>query len=138
MSILIRALSIRDSHSIAQIFFDAVHVGTQHLYRPDQRLAWAGDAPDPDAWREKLNGVTGFVAEVDGEPAGFMTIDDTGLIDYAFVAPSASRKGVGQALYKAVEDQARSFGAQILTTHASKAAKPFFSAMAGPSRKIKP
>jgi putative acetyltransferase len=126
MSITIRPLSVADSHSIAQIFFDAIQLGTRHFYDAGQRNAWAGDAPDPDRWRQKLSGLTGFVAEVDGEAAGFMTIDKTGLIDFAFVAPSAARKGVGRALYEAVEGKARSLDATLLTTHASKAAKPFF------------
>lgn len=126
MSIAIRPLSVADSDAIAEIFFDAVHLGTRDLYDSRQRNAWAGDVPDPDGWRQKLNGLTGFVAEVDGKAAGFMTIDNTGLIDFAFVAPFAARKGVGRALYEAVEDKARSLDATILTTHASKAAKPFF------------
>ena len=126
MSIAIRPLSSADSDAIAQIFFDAVHLGTRQLYDCGQRQAWAGDAPDPDGWRQKLKVLTGFVAEVDGMAAGFMTIDETGLIDFAFVAPFAARKGVGRALYEAVEDKARSLDATNLTTHASKAAKPFF------------
>ncbi len=99
MSVAIRPLSVADSDAIAQMFFDAVHLGTRDLYDSRQRNAWAGDVPDPAGWRQKLNGLTGFVAEVDSKAAGFMTIDDTGLIDFAFVAPFAARKGIGRALY---------------------------------------
>lgn len=126
MQITTRPLLVDDSRAVARIFFDAVHVGTKDLYDADQRLAWGGDAPDPELWRHRITHLIGYVAEIDGTPAGFMTIDGAGLIDFAFVAPSASGKGVGRALYEAVENRARSLGATTLMTHASKAAKPFF------------
>lgn len=126
MAITVRPLCVEDSHDVARIFFEAVQVGTNELYSDEQRSAWGGNTPDPDGWRLKLPGLIGYVAEEDGRPVGFMTIDATGLIDFAFVAPSAARKGVGRILYRAIEDRARSLGARTLTTHASWAARPFF------------
>jgi len=71
--------------------------------------------------------MAGFVAMQGDTPVGFMTIDRTGLIDLAFVAPDMARQGIGAQLYEAVEDRARSLGVSLLTTDASKAAKPFFT-----------
>ena len=68
----------------------------------------------------------GFAAERDGQLVDFMTIDATGYIDLAFVAPQAHGQGVGWRLYAAVEARARKLGATVLTTEASHVARPFF------------
>jgi len=122
----IRPLEAGDALHAARIFFEAVHKGTKDHYTPDQRRAWAGESIDHDAWRLRLAGQIGFVAEQNGTAVGFMTIDATGYIDFAFVQPSAAGSGVGKMIYRAVEQKARELGAPFLTTNASKAAKPFF------------
>ncbi len=122
----IRPLREDDAPHAARIFFCAVHEGTRAHYSFAQRMAWGRDRVDPEAWRQRLAGMTGFVAERKGEPVGFMTIDATGYIDLAFVLPSAAGTGVGWQLYRAVERKARDLGASVLTTEASKVARPFF------------
>ncbi len=124
--IAIRPLTVADAAAVARIFFCAVHEGTRDHYSFEQRLAWGGEEVSPDAWRARLEGVTGFVAELAGEPVGFMTIDASGYIDLAFVLPSMAGTGVGYRLYGSVEAKARELGARVLTTNASKTAKPFF------------
>ena len=125
-AVTLRALRLDDAPQLAEIFFQAVQVGTKDFYDEAQRRAWGGDAPDPDAWLKKLEAVTGFVAEAEGQAVGFMTIDANGYIDLAFVRPGHAGLGVGRLLYGAVEERARSLGATHLTVAASKAAKPFF------------
>ncbi|WP_453961487.1 GNAT family N-acetyltransferase [Amorphus suaedae] len=122
----IRPLDPGDADHLARIFFCAVHEGTRDHYSFAQRMAWAGPTVDLDAWRHRVGGLTGFVAERDGEPIGFMTIDAEGYVDLAFVLPSAAGSGVGWRLHEAVEAKARALGAQEMTTQASKAARPFF------------
>lgn len=124
--LVIRPLAVDDAAAVARIFFCAVHEGTREHYSYTQRLAWGGEEVSPDAWRARLEGVTGFVAELEGEPVGFMTIEASGYIDFAFVLPSMAGAGVGFRLYEAVETKARAFEARELTTNASKPARPFF------------
>lgn len=100
--------------------------GTRAHYTEAQRRAWAGEAPDPQGWRDRLWGVEGFAAEEEGRLVGFMTLAGTGYIDLAFVAPAALGRGVGWQLYRAVEARARELGASVLTTDASRMARPFF------------
>lgn len=126
--ITIRKLGVADAPHAARIYFCAIYEGTRAHYSFAQRRAWAGDRVDPQAWRERLAGQFGFVAERDGEPVGFMTIDSGGYIDLAFVLPSEAGTGVGRQLYRAIEQKAAALGAGVLTTHASKAARPFFEA----------
>ena len=125
---LIRIHTIRnhDAPIMTKIFFDAVHHGTQNYYTHEQRRAWGSDALIPERWRHRVNSMIGFMAEANGLPIGFITIDPEGFIDLAFVSPSALRKGVGWQLYKVVEEKALNLGALVLSTEASMAARPFF------------
>ena len=123
----IRPLVPGDYSHAGRIFFCAVHEGTRTVYSLRQRLAWAGESIDLAWWRARMAGMQGFVAEAEGEPVGFMTIDAAGYVDLAFVLPSCARRGVGARLLGAVEDWARARGVARLTTHASLAATPFFA-----------
>lgn len=126
MEICIRPLADDDYAAAARIFFCAVHEGTRSAYTYPQRLAWGGQAIDLDRWQARIKTLTGFVAEQDGEPVGFMTIDASGYVDLAFVLPSAMGQGVGKALLAAVEAWAKENGALHLSTAASLVARPFF------------
>lgn len=125
-NIKIRALRDDDGEAAGIIFFDAVHQGAAAHYTRAQRIAWAGEHPNPLGWRTRLVGVEGFVAKIAGALVGFMTIDAKGYIDLAFVRPEVAGSGVGWRLYEAVEARAQELGALRLTTEASKTAKPFF------------
>ncbi len=123
---VIRPLHPEDATMAAQVVFDAVREGTRGHYTEAQRRAWAGEAPDPQGWRNRLKGMEGFAAEQEGRLLGFMTIDAAGFVDLAFVAPAALGRGVGWQLHRAVEARARKLGASMLTTEASRMARPFF------------
>ena len=122
----IRPLAPDDYSSVGRIFFCAVHEGTRTVYSYQQRLAWGGEAIDLDRWKARVANLSGFVAEADGEPIGFITIDHTGYVDLVFVLPSASGIGVGRTLLNAAEQWAINKGATDLTTEASLFAHPFF------------
>lgn len=126
MMIETRHIRPEDYADVGRIFFCAVHEGTNHVYSLAQRTAWGGLTIDLPRWKERLTTLAGFVAEVDGEPVGFITVDLTGYIDLAFVLPSAARKGVGSALLARAEHLAFIQGATDLTAAASLAARPFF------------
>lgn len=123
----LRDFQPEDAAAVAQVFFDAVHLGTGGLYTPAQKTAWAGDAPWPDAWRARLRGVTCKLAVQEGTVVGFMSLDETGLIDVAFTAPQVAGTGVGWRLYEAIEARARHQGIRRLRTEASLSARPFFA-----------
>ncbi len=125
-NVIIREFREKDAAAVAQVYFDAVHEGTSDFYSAEQRQAWGGEEPDPSFWLERLRPMIALIAELDGEPVGFMTIDATGLIDLAFVSPSVVGSGVGWRLYTSVENKARELGAKRLHTEASLKARPFF------------
>lgn len=122
----IRPLAADDYRAVGRIFFCAVHEGTRRAYSYVERLAWAGDTIDLDRWKARVEAFSGFVAEIDSEPVGVMTIDLTGYVELAYVLPSATKQGVGTALLSAAERWAKGRGATRLTTEASLIARPFF------------
>lgn len=126
LPLTIRPLHPDDAPLAARVFFDAVRESTKEHYTEAQRRAWTGELPGPESWRDRLTGTAGFAAEEGGRLLGFMTINGTGYIDLAFVAPTALGQGVGWRLYCAVEAKARELGASVLTTEASRMARPFF------------
>lgn len=116
----LRALRPSDSDEAAQVFFDAVMHGTAAHYSLAQRQAWAGPAPDPEGWRHKFSGINGVAADQDGRLIGFMTLDQQGYIDLAFVSPDHAGRGVGRQLYTVIKSQARQNGLACLTTEAQR------------------
>lgn len=126
IQIHIRPLAPDDYSSVGRIFFCAVHEGARSAYSYPQRLAWGGETIDLDRWKERVATLSGFVAEAEGEPIGFITIDRVGYVDLAFVLPSATGRGVGRTLLNAAEQWAIDRGATCLTTEASLVAQPFF------------
>jgi putative acetyltransferase len=125
------ALSIRrfrpeDTATTARLFHDAVHRGTRAFYTQAQREAWAPAVPQTESWHERLIGQSVFVAELEGEIAGFMTLRGDGYIDLAFVAPDLTRRGIARELYRAIEAEAAGMDLRRLYAHASHVARPFF------------
>ncbi|MEJ2036738.1 MAG: GNAT family N-acetyltransferase [Maritimibacter sp.] len=126
MTIEIRPLHVGDFADVGRIFFCAIYEGTRHVYTLDERRAWAGPTINLDHWKDRLQTLTGFIAEINEDPVGFMTIDKSGYIDLSFVSPSCAGQGIGGALLKRVELWASENGASELSTAASLAARPFF------------
>ncbi len=125
----IRDFTPEDAASCAQIFYDAVHLGTKEYYSPQQQNAWASQIPETGKWSKRLLGQQTLVAHKGKKSVGFMTLASTGYIDLAFVAPQYTGQGVGRYLYQSIEQRARQAQLPRLHTQASRAAKPFFEKM---------
>ena len=65
---------------------------------------------DPGAWARKRRSRPTWVAEVDGEAAGFADLEENGHLDMMFVDPRFQRLGVATALLDGVLAQARALG----------------------------
>lgn len=122
----IRPFREEDVQATAAVFFKAVRDGTKDHYTEEQRTAWAPKLPPDDVWHTRLTGQTVFVAEIDGIVVGFMSLTESGLIDLAFVHPDYMRRGISDALYKAILAIAKSRGLTTLATEASHPARRFF------------
>lgn len=126
MTVHVRLYGKADTQALAELFFDAVRMGTKEFYSREQREAWAPTVPDTVNWGRRLEEVTTFIAEQSGDIAGFMTLDNTGYIDLAFVRSNRIRQGIGSTLYQYIEEEAKQQNMPRLHTQASELAKPFF------------
>jgi len=115
-----------DAAPAAQLFYDAIHQGTQAFYTAEQRDAWASKVPETDLWQSRLAGQTCLMATRNQSLAGYMTLTPAGYIDLAYVAPDQMGTGVAAALYTALEDMAMTKNIPCLTTEASHLARRFF------------
>jgi putative acetyltransferase len=112
--LLIRPYQPGDADALAQIFFDAVRIGAAPKYPAAELAAWAPIRPSAEVWAARLAPLTTFVAEAH-QPIGFMSLGANGYLDLAFVAP--------------VLVYAQSQALPLLTTEASRMARPFFLRM---------
>lgn len=114
-----------DLPAMCRVFYEAVHHAAMP-YSSDQRRAWAPAPPDPADWEGRLRDQVVLVAEGDGVLLGFMTLRENGYLDLAYVAPDAQGRGVADALYRQIENQAMDQGLRRLTVAASHPARSFF------------
>jgi len=117
-----------DLESLAEIRFAAIEELTVDDYDDAQRQAWASLADDDEAFAETLAKGLTLVAEIGGEPVGFVTLHEGGIIDQLYVHPSVAHTGIATALCDAIERQAAAHGISALIADVSDTAKPLFEA----------
>ena len=102
-------------------FFQTVHTVNAKDYTTEQLNAWATGNVDLSTWNKVFLEHYTLVAVSDDIIVGFGDIDDTGYLDRLFVHKDYQRQGVATTLCDKLET-----GFDIITTHASITAKPFF------------
>lgn len=123
----VRSYREGDAEALGTVFHRAVREGASARYDAAQVAAWSPAPKSGEDWAERLERAGTVVALEDGRPIGFMSLDETGYIDVAFVLPEAMGKGVAATLYAVLEGRARAAGVTQLTTQASLLAEPFFA-----------
>lgn len=123
---MIRDAVAGDYAALGQIFYDAVHIGAAEHYSVVERAAWMPEVPTADGLRTRMEGTLVFVADRDEIIEGFMSLTTDGVVDMAYVRPDLRGRGVAFALYRVIEDAAKTRGLDRLKTFASHLAKPFF------------
>jgi putative acetyltransferase len=116
-----------DAPGLAVIFQSAVEELTADDYTEAQRAAWASQADDEAAFAARLASGLTLVATLEGEPAGFATLQENLLVDLLYVHPDAVGQGVATALCDALEKLAAARGAGELKVDASDNAEGFFT-----------
>ena len=127
-SIIMKVSVYNSAHTkdLAYLFHAAVHAISSDLYSKEQREAWAPTPPNIPFWEKRFQRTRPFVALNRGSSVGFIELVDNGYIDCLYVHPIYQRLGVASALYKHVEDKAKTALMTHLTVDASKAAEGFF------------
>lgn len=117
-----------DLEELIQLFYHTVHTVARKDYTQEEVEAWvpSPESVDRDAWGDSLGAHYTLVAERDGKLLGFGDLDETGYLDRLYVHRDFQGKGVASAITEALEQYAKSLGAEKVTVHASRTAKPFF------------
>jgi putative acetyltransferase len=115
-----------DRDATIRIFLSAIRETASRHYTPAEVAAWA-QVDDPARWHAVRLSRPTWVAESNGEAAGFTDLLPDGLVDMMFVAPWAGGQGVASALLDKAEATARAEGLYRLWTEASLTAEGFFA-----------
>ena len=123
----IREYEPEDAPLLAELFARSVRHYGPRAYDPLQVEAWpAGASAEATALR-CADGRTVLVAmDEDGRPLGYVDLEADGHLDHLYCAPDAEGKGIGSALYAAIEDQARRLGIGRIQVEASALARALF------------
>ena len=124
----IRRAVASDYNELGQVMFEAVRQGDSP-YTELQRKAWVESPRSGDDWNKRLMNQTVFLAECDEKVHGFMTIDQNGNIDLAFIRLQSRGVGIFRLLYDSIECEAKRAGFKELVVHASLMARPAFEAV---------
>ena len=124
----VRRHRVGEEAELWRLYRDATRFVNARDYAPAQIRRWAPDEPAP-GWREKLARSNPFVAEEDGQIVGFAELEPDGHIDYFYCHYQRQRRGVGRALYRAVEHEAIRAGIERLCAEVSVTARLFFEVM---------
>lgn len=129
MDIRIRLYRPDDSDTLAEIFTAAIHHAAPDYYTAEEIHAWAPPEIDYSEWEQKLGERPPFVAVLDKQIVGFMTLAEDGYVDRTYIHPDHQRKGIAGKLYAHIERTAGIKGLNKLYVDASHMAKPFFASM---------
>jgi putative acetyltransferase len=115
-----------DCEALAGIFQRAMREIARKDYSPVQVMAWAPDARDMAEFAARRTAKPTFVAEYDGQLAGFTDLDGDGHIDMLYVNPDCQRRGVASAMLRFLADRAQSERRKRLHSEVSITARPVF------------
>ena len=115
-----------DCQALAGIFQRAVREIARKDYSPAQVAAWAPDERDIEAFAVRRAAKPTFVAEYDGQMAGFTDLDGDGHIDMFYVNPDFQRRGVASALLRFLVARGGSERRKRLFGEVSITARPVF------------
>lgn len=123
----IRKAKRADAQQIVRVFHDTIHTVNTRDYTTEEVNAWSPDVPDADEWAEKrLPARITFVADDEGTIVGFGELETNGHIDCLYCHHNCQSRGVGTAIFRQIENEARALGLRRLFVEASITARQFF------------
>ncbi|MEM7660929.1 MAG: GNAT family N-acetyltransferase [Pseudomonadota bacterium] len=107
-----------DYGRLGQVVHLTIHGGAKR-YTKAQRAAWSPAPRTASAMADRFGDAAVWVAEVEGQITGFMTLAASGYIDFAYILAEWQGRGIFRRLYEAIELQAQTSSISSLSTHAS-------------------
>ncbi len=124
--IRIREYRPDDVTALIDLFRGAIRTTALRDYSASQVLAWAPDEIDPEVFARRRASKQTWVAEINGQIAGFVDLESDGHIDMLYVHAEHQRKGIARTLLDHIEKAANHSGLDRLYTEASITARPSF------------
>lgn len=124
----IRHYAPGEEPALWRVYFEATWQCIARDYHPDLCERWAPHDKDMAEWAARLAEKNPWVAVVDGVVVAFAELEPDGHIDYFYCLPQWQGQGIGKALLRRLEDEARRLGLARLFAEVSVTAKEFFLA----------
>lgn len=122
----VRRYNPGEEQELWRLYYNTTHFVNGKYYTKDQVERWAPHDKDMDEWKKRIETKNPFVVVEDGVILGFGELEPNGHIDYFYVHYQWQGKGVGSALYEAIEKEAIKEKMSYLHAEVSLAAKEFF------------
>jgi putative acetyltransferase len=123
---IIRNFKEGEENALHEVFLSSVHQLANQHYSSEQLNAWAPAQYDQTEWFKHICTLQPFVAEINGQIAGYADLQSSGYIDHFFVAASYANRGVGSALMAHIHSVAEQSKTAQLFSHVSLTAESFF------------
>jgi len=123
---MIRPFVSSDVEALARVYRNAVRTIAPQAYTAEQVSAWALFPDDLEEFRIRMGRGVTLVAEEAGHIVAFGQLEPDDHLDFLYCCGDASRKGVGSAIYRALETHAMAKGVKEIHTDASRISRPFF------------
>lgn len=120
---ILRGYTPNDCKTLAELFFNTVHIINIKDYSEEQINVWATGHIDLEQWNRSFLSHYTVIAEINGTVVGFGDIDNTGYLDRLYVHADFQRQGIATAICDKLEQASH---AEKIVTHASITAKGFF------------
>ncbi len=131
----IRSATKADLPAMLEVFVQAIEQTAAKDYSQAQRDAWSASAKNSERWERAMNNQEFWVAVIDGKIVGFISLENKNYVDFLYVHPRYTRRGIAQALYDTllatffVELRRRTYAqptSSELCSDVSHTARPFF------------
>jgi ribosomal protein S18 acetylase RimI-like enzyme len=119
-----------DAKFLSQIYYNTIHMVNAKDYSKEQLDAWApwSSVQDYSGWKEKLEKIRPFVALIGETIVGFAEFELNGHIDCFYVHHEFQGSGIGSALMREIDTEAREKSLSRIYAEVSITARLFFEA----------
>ena len=115
----LRHITIKDQTNIKRIYFDSIKSIDEKIYNKRQKLAWSSQAWLNLEFHKSITTGKGFIMEDGNKDMGFAIRYPDNKLSLLYIRGNFKRKGIGNILVKAIENEAVREGIPLLHTEAS-------------------
>ncbi|CAH0277024.1 GNAT family N-acetyltransferase [Chryseobacterium sp. WG14] len=126
---IIRKGNTGDLTDMKLLFAETITYVCKDDYTNEQLEVWKSGVENEERWQKVMEEQLILVALHGDKTVGFCTLNQGNYIDLLFVHKDYQHRGIAQALYTQIEQEAIQQEESKLSADVSKTAKPFFEKM---------